>query len=114
MLLISVDTSVPKFVTIVTVHIMTIAICPLEELSDMHAIGQCGKERAGVYDCMQQNKKYDRTMEPRECTQDVPRPRMDEIDAAPDFKNVSIVANYIKERIRNSQFIIISLRYISS
>lgn len=35
---------------------------------------------------------------------------MDEIDAALDFKNVSIVANYIKERTRNGQFIIISLR----
>jgi structural maintenance of chromosome 4 len=35
---------------------------------------------------------------------------MDEIDAALDFKNVSIVANYIKERTRNAQFIIISLR----
>lgn len=35
---------------------------------------------------------------------------MDEIDAALDFKNVSIVANYIKERTKNTQFIIISLR----
>ena len=35
---------------------------------------------------------------------------MDEIDAALDFRNVSIVANYIKERTRNAQFIIISLR----
>ena len=36
---------------------------------------------------------------------------MDEIDAALDFRNVSIVANYIKERTKNSaQFIIISLR----
>lgn len=35
---------------------------------------------------------------------------MDEIDAALDFKNVSIVANYIKERTRNAQFVIISLR----
>jgi structural maintenance of chromosome 4 len=34
---------------------------------------------------------------------------MDEIDAALDFQNVSIVANYIKERTRNAQFIIISL-----
>lgn len=32
---------------------------------------------------------------------------MDEIDAALDFKNVSIVANYIKERTKNAQFIII-------
>ncbi|KAK7075166.1 Structural maintenance of chromosomes protein 4 [Halocaridina rubra] len=35
---------------------------------------------------------------------------MDEIDAALDFKNVCIVGNYIKERTRNAQFIIISLR----
>jgi hypothetical protein len=35
---------------------------------------------------------------------------MDEIDAALDFKNVSIVGNYIKERTRNAQFIVISLR----
>ena len=33
---------------------------------------------------------------------------MDEIDAALDFRNVSIVANYIKERTKNAQFIIIS------
>jgi structural maintenance of chromosome 4 len=35
---------------------------------------------------------------------------MDEIDAALDFKNVSIVANYIKERTKNAQFMIVSLR----
>eukprot|EP01029_Cantina_marsupialis_P014094 TRINITY_DN3122_c0_g1_i1.p1 TRINITY_DN3122_c0_g1~~TRINITY_DN3122_c0_g1_i1.p1 ORF type:complete len:1282 (+),score=389.04 TRINITY_DN3122_c0_g1_i1:68-3913(+) len=35
---------------------------------------------------------------------------MDEIDAALDFKNVSIIANYIKERTKNAQFVIISLR----
>ncbi|VDO05340.1 unnamed protein product [Rodentolepis nana] len=35
---------------------------------------------------------------------------MDEIDAALDFKNVSIVGNYIVERTKNAQFIIISLR----
>ena len=35
---------------------------------------------------------------------------MDEIDAALDFKNVSIVANYIKERTKDAQFVIISLR----
>lgn len=35
---------------------------------------------------------------------------MDEIDAALDFKNVSIVANYIKQRTKNAQFIVISLR----
>ncbi|GMM38896.1 condensin subunit [Saccharomycopsis crataegensis] len=35
---------------------------------------------------------------------------MDEIDAALDFRNVSIVANYIKERTQNAQFIVISLR----
>jgi len=35
---------------------------------------------------------------------------MDEIDAALDFKNVSIIGNYIRERTRNAQFIVISLR----
>ncbi|XP_071608868.1 structural maintenance of chromosomes protein 4 isoform X1 [Heliangelus exortis] len=35
---------------------------------------------------------------------------MDEIDAALDFKNVSIVAHYIYEQTKNAQFIIISLR----
>jgi hypothetical protein len=35
---------------------------------------------------------------------------MDEIDAALDFQNVSIVANYIRERTKDAQFIIISLR----
>merc|ERR1712154_605189 len=35
---------------------------------------------------------------------------MDEIDAALDFKNVSIVANYIHQRTKNAQFVIISLR----
>ncbi|KAL7751781.1 Structural maintenance of chromosomes protein 4 [Sorochytrium milnesiophthora] len=35
---------------------------------------------------------------------------MDEIDAALDFRNVSIVANYIKDRTRDAQFVIISLR----
>ncbi|KAJ9459953.1 Structural maintenance of chromosomes protein 4 [Diplonema papillatum] len=35
---------------------------------------------------------------------------MDEIDAALDFKNVSIVANYVKSAASNAQFIIISLR----
>ncbi|RWS24664.1 structural maintenance of chromosomes protein 4-like protein [Leptotrombidium deliense] len=35
---------------------------------------------------------------------------MDEIDAALDFRNVSIVAHYIKQRTQNTQFIIISLR----
>ncbi|UXI16603.1 hypothetical protein NH340_JMT02546 [Sarcoptes scabiei] len=35
---------------------------------------------------------------------------MDEIDAALDFKNVSIIANYIKKRTKNTQFLIISLR----
>ncbi|KAG8797776.1 hypothetical protein FRC16_008533 [Serendipita sp. 398] len=37
---------------------------------------------------------------------------MDEIDAALDFRNVSIVANYIKDRTKNAQFIIISLRLV--
>ena len=35
---------------------------------------------------------------------------MDEIDAALDFRNVSVIAEYIKERTKDSQFIIISLR----
>ncbi|ELP91678.1 structural maintenance of chromosome protein, putative [Entamoeba invadens IP1] len=35
---------------------------------------------------------------------------MDEIDAALDFRNVSIIAHYIKERTKNAQFSIISLR----
>ena len=35
---------------------------------------------------------------------------MDEIDAALDFRNVSIIANYIRERTKSAQFIIISLR----
>ncbi|KAG2208081.1 hypothetical protein INT47_010443 [Mucor saturninus] len=35
---------------------------------------------------------------------------MDEIDAALDFRNVSIIANYIAERTKNAQFVIISLR----
>jgi len=35
---------------------------------------------------------------------------MDEIDAALDFRNVSIVANLIKERTKNAQFVVISLR----
>ena len=35
---------------------------------------------------------------------------MDEIDAALDFKNVSVVAEYIKKRTKDAQFIIISLR----
>ncbi|XP_057326315.1 structural maintenance of chromosomes protein 4-like [Microplitis mediator] len=35
---------------------------------------------------------------------------MDEIDAALDFKNVSIVGTYIKDRTKNAQFIVVSLR----
>ena len=35
---------------------------------------------------------------------------MDEIDAALDFKNVSIVAHYLKERTKGAQFVVISLR----
>lgn len=35
---------------------------------------------------------------------------LDEIDAALDFKNVSIIANYIKRRTERTQFIFISLR----
>ncbi|KAM0687519.1 Structural maintenance of chromosomes protein 4 [Conglomerata obtusa] len=35
---------------------------------------------------------------------------MDEIDAALDFRNVSIISNYIYEKTKNAQFLIISLR----
>eukprot|EP00892_Ulva_mutabilis_P006904 jgi/Ulvmu1/4586/UM002_0315.1 len=35
---------------------------------------------------------------------------MDEIDAALDFKNVSIVAHYVKEQTKHAQFVVISLR----
>ncbi|KAK8878285.1 hypothetical protein M9Y10_005050 [Tritrichomonas musculus] len=35
---------------------------------------------------------------------------MDEIDAALDYRNVSIIANYLKERTTNAQFIVVSLR----
>ncbi|KAL1234451.1 Structural maintenance of chromosomes protein [Trichinella spiralis] len=35
---------------------------------------------------------------------------MDEIDAALDFRNVSIVGNYVSNRTSNAQFIVISLR----
>lgn len=35
---------------------------------------------------------------------------MDEIDAALDFRNVSIISQYIKEMAKTSQFIVISLR----
>merc|ERR1711994_578590 len=35
---------------------------------------------------------------------------MDEIDAALDFKNVSIVGRHIKEKTKDAQFIIVSLR----
>ena len=35
---------------------------------------------------------------------------MDEIDAALDFRNVSVIANYIKEKTTDAQFIVISLR----
>lgn len=35
---------------------------------------------------------------------------MDEIDAALDFRNVQIVANYLKKRTKDAQFIVISLR----
>lgn len=45
------------------------------------------------------------------CLQPTPLYVMDEIDAALDFKNVSIVANYIKERTKNAQFIIIRYSY---
>ena len=35
---------------------------------------------------------------------------MDEIDAALDYKNVSFIAEYIKKKAKDAQFIIISLR----
>lgn len=35
---------------------------------------------------------------------------MDEIDAALDFKNVGVIGEYIKERTKDAQFIVISLR----
>lgn len=35
---------------------------------------------------------------------------MDEIDAALDYRNVSIVASYVKRQACNAQFIVISLR----
>lgn len=35
---------------------------------------------------------------------------MDEIDAALDFKNVSIVGHYVKDGTKDAQFVIISLR----
>jgi structural maintenance of chromosome 4 len=35
---------------------------------------------------------------------------MDEIDAPLDFRNVSIIANYLKSRTANAQFIVVSLR----
>ena len=34
---------------------------------------------------------------------------MDEIDAALDYKNRSMVGNFIKQRTKNSQFIVVSL-----
>ena len=37
---------------------------------------------------------------------------MDEIDAALDFRNVSIVANYIRDRTKQAQFVVISLRNV--
>lgn len=36
---------------------------------------------------------------------------MDEVDAALDFQNVSVIASYIKGQTRNAQFIVVSLRY---
>jgi structural maintenance of chromosome 4 len=35
---------------------------------------------------------------------------MDEIDAALDFRNVSIIANYLRARTTDAQFIVVSLR----
>ena len=36
---------------------------------------------------------------------------MDEVDAALDFQNVSVIAGYIKGQTKNAQFIVVSLRY---
>lgn len=36
---------------------------------------------------------------------------MDEVDAALDFQNVSVIANYIKGQTKTAQFIVVSLRY---
>ena len=36
---------------------------------------------------------------------------MDEVDAALDFQNVSVIAQYIKSQTKNAQFIVVSLRY---
>ena len=44
------------------------------------------------------------------CYKPTPLYVMDEIDAALDFRNVSIIAKYIKGRTKNAQFIVISLR----
>lgn len=44
------------------------------------------------------------------CYKPTPLYVMDEIDAALDFRNVSIIAKYIKRRTKNAQFIVISLR----
>ena len=35
---------------------------------------------------------------------------MDEIDAALDYRNISIISNYLKERATDAQFIVISLK----
>ncbi|VDB94668.1 unnamed protein product [Peniophora sp. CBMAI 1063] len=37
---------------------------------------------------------------------------MDEVDAALDFKNVSVIANYIKHQAHGSQFVVVSLRWV--
>lgn len=44
------------------------------------------------------------------CYKPTPLYVMDEIDAALDFRNVSIIAKYIKGRTKNAQFVVISLR----
>lgn len=43
--------------------------------------------------------------------QPTPLDFMDEIDAALDLRNVFIVVNYTKDRTKNAQLVIISLRY---
>ncbi|TNJ26434.1 SMC4-like protein [Giardia muris] len=44
------------------------------------------------------------------CFRPTPFYVMDEIDAALDARNVTVIANYIREKTRNAQFVVISLR----
>ena len=63
-----------------------------------------------VYKVGSHTSKIQISVSVNKCVQPTPLYFMDEIDAALDFRNVSIVANYIKDRTKNAQFIIISLR----